>query len=86
MLSNENASSISPRESVEVPGVGEIRARPGTSTMALAGAAAYWHKKAQGAYADGVSSGRVDGALCATVLIAVLETAIYLSYHYLRSH
>jgi len=40
----------------EIPGVGEIRARRGTSTAELAGAASFWHKKYQHAWRDGFMS------------------------------
>ena len=60
-----------------VPGVGEIRARRGTSTVELAGAAAFWHKKYQ--------SARLDGFLAAASLIAFLEIASGIVYYYIRS-
>lgn len=44
-------------ETIEVPGVGELRARVGTSTLELAGAAKFWHDKYQSARADGFIGG-----------------------------
>lgn len=41
------------RESFDIPGIGEIRARKGTSTAELAGAAAFWHNKYKSAWKDG---------------------------------
>lgn len=37
----------------EVPGVGTLRARAGTSVAELAGAVSFWHKKAETAWKDG---------------------------------
>jgi len=44
-------------ETVEVPGVGEVRGKPGTSTIELAGAASYWYKRWKTAHIDGVIAG-----------------------------
>ena len=60
------------RESIELPGVGELRGRPGTSTMALAGAAKFWHDKYQRA--------RKDGFIAASIIIAVAEAAALVVY------
>lgn len=46
-------------ETTEVPGVGEIRARVGTSTLELAGAVKHWHDKYQSARIDGFIGGSV---------------------------
>jgi len=50
-MSNENY------QSVEVPGVGELRGRPGTSTVELAGAVKFWHDKYTSARLDGFIGG-----------------------------
>jgi len=67
---------IKNREVIELPGVGEIRGRPGTSTMALAGAAKFWHDKYQ--------SARKDGFIAAVSLIAAFEVFAGIIYHYWR--
>lgn len=47
----------------DIPGVGEVRARAGTSTAELAGAAKFWHDKYQTAWRD--------GALAASLVIGL---------------
>lgn len=59
-------------ETVEVPGVGEVRGRPGTSTIELAGAASYWHKRWKTAYVDGAAAG-----ILMTVFSQLLLAAAY---------
>ncbi len=75
-MESEN-ETVKGRESFEVPGVGEILARPGTSTAELAGAVKYWHTKATEAYANGLevgkSLGRRDGASTVIMLVGILE-------------
>lgn len=66
--------SVQERESIELPGVGELRGRPGTSTMELAGAASFWYKKYQ--------SARKDGFIAAVTVIAALELLGGIIYHY----
>ncbi len=46
----------SERVSFDLPGVGELKARPGTSTAELAGMASFWHKKSKTAWRDGFIS------------------------------
>ena len=46
-------------ETVDVPGVGELKARIGTSTLELAGAVKFWHDKYQSARLDGFIGGAV---------------------------
>lgn len=41
----------------ELPGIGEIRAREGTSTVELAGAVKFWHDKYKSARTDGFIGG-----------------------------
>jgi hypothetical protein len=81
-----NEAEVKERKSYEVPGVGELMARPGTSTAELAGAASFWYKKYQTAYSDGAESARSkalkDGFIAATTLIAALEFAAFLIYHW----
>jgi len=63
-------------ESFEVPGVGEVRARAGTSTVELAGAVKYWHDK----YKDEVESVRVaafTAGVALTSLFGLIGGAIY---------
>jgi hypothetical protein len=80
--------TIAERLSFDVPGVGEIRARPGTSIAELAGAISYWHTKAQEAYGNGTEVGKRlgfrNGFGAGAALTAVLF-AVSLSIHYLRS-
>jgi hypothetical protein len=59
-------------ESLELPGVGEIRARPGTSTLELAGAAKFWHDKYKSARLDGFIGGVSISAMAALIVGAVL--------------
>lgn len=59
-------------ESVELPGVGEIRARKGTSTIELAGAAKYWYDKHKSAFVDGFAGGAV-----AVLLLELLAGGVY---------
>ena len=60
-------------ESVEIPGVGEVRARPGTSTLELAGAVKHWHDKYQVAHKAGLING-------VTIIAAVEVCAAALYY------
>jgi hypothetical protein len=62
--------------SLEVPGVGEFKAREGTSTVELAGAIHYWHKKAKTAY--------IDGAVGGSVLTLLFTLCCYGVYYLLR--
>ena len=50
-------------QTIEVPGVGELRARVGTSTLELAGAVKVWHDKARSARVDGFISGAAFGIM-----------------------
>lgn len=63
-------------ETIEVPGVGELRARPGTSTLELAGAAKFWHDKYQSARFDGF----IGGASMVSML-GILSVAAYYLFH-----
>jgi hypothetical protein len=44
------------RDTFDIPGIGEFKARRGTSTAELAGAAAFWHQKSKSAWRDGFLS------------------------------
>jgi hypothetical protein len=68
-------------ETFDIPGVGELRARPGTSTAELAGAVKVWHDKYQKAH----QSGRIDGAIAASGLIFIVELLATGLYFYLRN-
>lgn len=65
------------REVFDIPGVGEIRARPGTSTAELAGAVTYWHRKyekeVKRPWRDGFLTACVSLGLAAIVAGAVLH-------------
>lgn len=63
-------------ETVELPGVGEIRARPGTSTFELAGAAKFWHDKCQSARRDGFL-----GGVTFTTLFFIFALVGYYLFH-----
>lgn len=65
-------------DTIDLPAVGEIRARRGTSTIELAGAAKHWHTKWKTAWIDGV----VTGGLL-SFGVSVIAALIY---YYLRSH
>lgn len=56
----------------ELPGIGEVRAREGTSTAELAGAVKYWHDKYQSAR----KSGFIDGAIL-TAFISICSFGVY---------
>ena len=62
--------------SIELPGVGEVRARPGTSTAEMAGMVKYWHDKCQ--------SARTDGFLAGITLLGMAELLITGLYFLLR--
>lgn len=64
-------------ETIELPGVGDIRARPGTSTLELAGAAKFWHDKYQ--------DGRKDGFIAGASLLAMAELLAVCVYYIVRS-
>lgn len=70
--------SQSEYETIDVPAVGEVRARVGTSTLELAGGIKYWHDKYR--------SARKDGFIAASFLIITAEVVLGIIYHYLRSH
>ena len=74
MSSDENVRA---RDVIELPGVGEIRARPGTSTMELAGAASFWAKK--------YKSARKDGFVAGVTLMATLNILCLIAYTFIRS-
>lgn len=63
-------------EAVEVPGVGELRARKGTSTLELAGAVKFWHDKYKSARLDGF----IAGASMVS-LLGLLSAAAYFLIH-----
>jgi hypothetical protein len=65
-------------ENISLPGVGEVRARKGTSTIELAGGMKYWHDKYKSAWTNGFASGGIVG------IIAGLVGTV--TYYYLRSH
>ena len=56
----------------DLPGVGELRARRGTSTAELAGMAKHWHDKAKSAYIDGFAAGGVF-----MLLVSAVGASIY---------
>lgn len=63
-------------ETIEVPGVGELRARPGTSTLELAGAVKVWHDRYQHARLDGF----IGGASLVS-MIGLLSALGYYLFH-----
>jgi len=63
-------------ETFDIPGVGELRARPGTSTAELAGAVKVWHDKYQVAHKTGFIDGAV-GASAVIIIIEILATGLY---------
>lgn len=65
-------------ESHEVPGVGEVLSRRGTSTSSLAGAAHYWSKKYATARKDGWRDGFISA--CVTIALAAMVAASVLHY------
>ena len=63
-------------DSFELPGVGELRARAGTSTHELAGAVKYWHDK----YKREVETVRVaafTAGVAVTSLFGLIGASIY---------
>lgn len=44
-------------QSFDLPGIGEFRAKKGTSTAELAGAVKFWHEKYSDAHRDGFLAG-----------------------------
>lgn len=65
---------MSDNETFDLPGVGELRSRRGTSTAELAGMAAFWHKRS-------IKSWR-DGFFTASVMWFTLGFITLVSYHY----
>ncbi len=64
-------------ETIELPGAGEIRARKGTSTLELAGAAKHWYDRYQTARIDGIVAGAsyvVMGELVAAAIYYVIRS------------
>jgi hypothetical protein len=59
----------------EVPGVGDVLAREGTSTAMLIGAVSFWSKKSKSSWRDGF--------LSATIFYACLTIAGVIVTHYL---
>lgn len=64
-------------ESFDIPAVGEVKARPGTSTHELAGAVKYWHDKSKTASRDGFIRGFAYGG--------ALVVGIEIAYNLVRS-
>jgi len=64
-------------ENYEVPGVGEVRARLGTSTAELAGAVKFWHDK--------YNSARTDGFIAGVVFSGLFGLLCYAAYYLSRS-
>lgn len=58
-------------ESVDLPGVGEIRSRPGTATHELAGAVKVWYDKCQTARHDGMIAGMALLALSELIVASI---------------
>ncbi len=54
----------------EVPGVGRINGRAGTSTIELAGAVNFWHQKYQTAWRSGFGTATFTYALFAAIFAA----------------
>ncbi len=65
-------------DAFELPGIGDITAREGTSTHELAGAVKFWHDKAKTAYIDGFAAGGI--------LTAIFSIVAGATYYYIRSH
>lgn len=58
----------------EVPGLGDVRARVGTSTAELAGAAKFWHEKSKVAWRNGFACAVSLCAAVAAIATYVLHT------------
>ncbi len=63
-------------DSFELPGVGELKARSGTSTHELAGAVKYWHDRYKREVETVRSSAFIAG-VAMTSLVGLIGTAIY---------
>lgn len=72
---------LSESEVFDIPGVGELPARKGTSTYELAGAVKVWHDKYQKAHKSGV----IDGAVGGIALILLVELLGFATYYFLWS-
>ncbi len=68
-------------EVFDIPGVGELPARAGTSTYELAGAVSVWHKK----YLQAHKTGRIDGLIGGVLYTLLIESLIAGVYFYLRN-
>ena len=62
----ESQQSAPEYENIDLPGIGEVRARRGTSTVELAGAVKYWHDK----YITAHRSGFLRGAMFSFLVTA----------------
>lgn len=67
-------------ESIELPAVGEIKARPGTATYELAGAAKYWYDKYQSVKAPERNS-RINSFIAGAGIIVLVDIIAFFIYH-----
>lgn len=81
-MSNAASQEI---EVFELEGIGEVRAREGTSTHALAGMARYWHDKYKADIEPQIVSARRTGFLGGSVFSALAILVSY-SVYYLLAH
>jgi len=63
-------------ETLDLPGVGELRARKGTSTLELAGAVKFWHDK--------YNSARLDGFIGGSAFSLLFSACCFGVYYLLR--
>jgi len=68
-------------ESIDIPGIGEVRARPGTSTIELAGAAKHWFDKHQ-ALLNRIDTSRREGFI-GGVFFSGISFAVTFAIYYL---
>ena len=58
-------------ETHEVPGIGQVKTRQGTSVAVFAGAAKYWSDKAKTAYVEGFTGGAITGVCLSLCLFGI---------------
>lgn len=63
-------------ETFEIPGVGELKARQGTSTAELAGAVKYWHDRYQTEVVSVRQAAFIAGGVLAS-LVYLIGSSIY---------
>ncbi len=70
-------------DAFEIPGVGEIQAREGTSTHELAGAVKVWHDRYQEAH-NQIWAARRQGTIAGIAMLSMVEIFALVIYRLLH--